>query len=236
MNLLIIGFGKMGKAVAELAEARGHRIAGVMDLHNRADYAVPPGTDVAIEFTSPESAVDNILFCFNHRLPVVCGSTGWYPHLEAVKQQCAAQNGALLYASNFSVGVNVFFKVSAYLARLMSRRPEYRVHIDETHHTQKKDAPSGTAITLAEVMLREMKDKTEWTLPPATQPHQLEIRSHRIGDTPGTHIVTYQSPADTVTLSHKAHTRTGFALGAVLAAEFLAGKTGVYTMDDVLTF
>jgi len=224
----------MGKAVAALAEERGHRIGGIMDLDNRAGFKIPEGTDVAVEFTSPESAIGNLHFCFAHRLPVVCGSTGWYHQLEAVKQRCSEQQGALLYASNFSVGVNIFFKVSAGLARLMNNRPEYDVRVEETHHTEKKDAPSGTAITLAEGMLRELDKKKSWTRPPATRPDQLEIQSHRINEVPGTHIITYQSPADTLALSHEAHTRTGFALGAVLAAEFLAGKTGVYTMDDVL--
>jgi 4-hydroxy-tetrahydrodipicolinate reductase len=236
MNILIIGYGKMGKAIAALAEERGHRIAAILDVDNKTTFQLPAQIDVAIEFTNPEAAIENIRFCFQHGLPVVCGSTGWYAQAENLKSECLKAEGALLYASNFSVGVNLVFKVNEYLARLMSTRPEYQVDIDETHHTQKKDAPSGTAISLAEGILRENPRKKRWINQPAAQPDALEIRSHRVEDVPGTHVVTYTSAIDTIQLSHEAHTRTGFALGAVLAAEFLQGKRGVYTMADVLQF
>jgi 4-hydroxy-tetrahydrodipicolinate reductase len=236
MNILIIGFGKMGKAIAALAEERGHRIAAVLEVENKATFQMPANIDVAIEFTNPEAAIENMRLCFRHGIPVVVGSTGWYGQLPQVKAECKQANGGLLYASNFSVGVNLVFKVNEYLARLMNSRPEYHVEIDETHHTQKKDAPSGTAISLADGILHEMPRKKSWVNQPTTQPEELEIRSHRIADVPGTHVVTYTSPIDTIRLSHEAHTRTGFALGAVVAAEFLSGKRGIYTMADVLRF
>lgn len=236
MQILIIGYGKMGKAIAALAQQRGHHIAGVLDLTNQAAFQLPPHVDVAIEFTSPEGAIDNLMYCFRHRIPVVCGSTGWYDQLDRVKTACEQQQGTLLYASNFSVGVNLVFKVNEWLAHLMSSRPEYEITIDETHHTQKIDAPSGTAITLAAGILQQGGPKKKWVTHPPRQPDELEIRSHRVGSVPGTHVVTYTSPTDTIRLSHEAHTRDGFALGAVIGAEFVAGKTGVYTMADVLRF
>ncbi len=236
MRILIIGYGKMGKAIAALAQQRGHEIAGILDVDNKHSFQLPAATDVAIEFTNPDAAIENIQFCFRHRVPVVCGSTGWYNQLEQVKADCTRENGSLLYASNFSVGVNLVFKVNEYMARLMATRAEYHVEIDETHHTQKKDAPSGTAISLAEGILKENTSKRKWVNAAAQNPEELEIRSHRENDVPGTHVVTYSSPIDTIRLSHEAHTRSGFALGAVIAAEFLAGKKGVYTMADVLRF
>lgn len=236
MRILLIGYGKMGKAIAGLAQGRGHEIVGILDLDNQGNFQIPDHVDVAIEFTNPGAAIENMQFCFRNKIPVVCGSTGWYAQLEQVKAACIRADGALLYASNFSVGVNIVFKVNEYLARLMAPRSEYQIEIDETHHTQKKDAPSGTAISLADGILKETTRKRSWVNAPAQQPEELEIRSHRVDEVPGTHVVTYSSAIDTIRLSHEAHARSGFALGAVIAAEFLAGKKGVYTMADVLRF
>ena len=236
MHILLIGYGKMGKAIAARAAERGHHIAGILDLENQNTFRLPPRVDVAVEFTSPEAAIKNMYFCFRNRIPVVCGSTGWYGQLDEVLDCCKQHNGGLLYASNFSIGVNIVFKVNEYLARLMSPHRDYEVLVDETHHTHKKDAPSGTAISLAQGILRENTSKKRWVSHPSLQPDEIEIRSHRMGEVSGTHVVSYTSPTDSIRLSHEAHTRDGFVWGAVLAAEFLVGKQGVYTMADVLRF
>ena len=233
MKILLIGYGKMGKTIEQIAQARGHEIAGRIDVaDNIAQF--DKSVDVAIEFTQPEAAIHNLKTCFAKGIPVVCGTTGWLQHKVEIEKDCQSKNGTLLYSSNFSLGVNLFFKLNEYLAKLMDRYPQYEVAIDETHHTQKKDAPSGTAITLAEGVTKNLKRKKEWHLGTTKNPDALVINSFRIDPAPGTHVVKYTSGVDDIEITHTAHSREGFALGAVLVAEWLAGKKGIYTMDDFL--
>jgi 4-hydroxy-tetrahydrodipicolinate reductase len=236
MHIALIGYGKMGKAIEEIALQRGHQIVLKIDISNAHDLNKEnlSKADVAIEFTGPDSAVENIKKCLEAGVPVVSGSTGWLDRWEEVEQYCKEQNGGLLYASNFSIGVNIFFEANRQLARLMSTRNEYNVSIEEIHHTQKKDAPSGTAITLAEGILENLPVKNKWVLGEAGQKEEISIISKRIDPAPGTHIISYDSPIDSIEIKHTAHNRTGFASGAVLAAEFMKGKKGVYGMRDVL--
>ncbi len=221
--------------VEEIALQRGHTIAVKIDHHNPEDLNdhIKEIADVAIEFTAPSAAFGNVIRCIDLGIPVVSGSTGWNEKLEEAREHCQAKNGGFLHASNFSVGVNIFFEVNKLLARLMNTQPDYEVSIKEIHHTQKKDAPSGTAVTLAEQVIQEVKRKTSWSMSPA-QASEIHITSERTDPAPGTHHVKYSSPIDDIEIIHTAHNRTGFATGAVLAAEFLAGKKGVYTMSDVL--
>lgn len=236
MNIALIGYGKMGQTIERTAVERGHNIV----LRVTSETRVALGTedlqaaDVAIEFTSPESAKDNILLCREAGVPVVCGTTGWGSALSEVEALFADGKGALLYASNFSIGVNIFFLLAQRVAELMRGQPAYDVRIEETHHTQKKDAPSGTAITLAETTMAHLSRKQRWVLGSVTEASALSITAHREEGVPGTHRILYSSPIDDIELIHTAHSRDGFALGAVLAAEFLRGKTGVFTMHDVL--
>ena len=237
MKTALIGYGKMGKAIEEILVQKGHEI--VLRIGSRtADEMITSNlqqADVAIEFTSPHSAVQNIKKCIDAGVPVVCGSTGWLQHWDEVKQYTKNKNGALLYASNFSIGVNLFFELNSYLAQLMASYTSYDVMIEEIHHTQKKDAPSGTAITLAEQILRFAKQKTMWTNQPTDNNNELKIKSVRVDPAPGTHTVQYVSAVDDIEIKHTAHNRTGFAAGAVIAASFLQGKKGIYTMKDVLS-
>lgn len=236
MNIALIGYGKMGQAIASIAEQRGHRVPLIIDLHNRADLHPQKlkEVDAAIEFTTPESAFENVMACMKAGLPVVAGTTGWLRHLPEVEAACLQTGAALLVSSNFSVGVNIFFEINKRLAALMAERTEYNVSMEEIHHTQKKDAPSGTAITLAEQILEKVKRKNKWTNQQQLNESELSIISQRIDPAPGTHTVKYSSPIDDIEIRHTAHNRLGFATGAVLAAEFLAGKKGIYTMQDVL--
>jgi 4-hydroxy-tetrahydrodipicolinate reductase len=211
----------------------GMTIAGKIDVgDNLNDFQEP--VDVAIEFTQPQSVVSNLKVCIEKGIPVVCGTTGWGNDQPEVEHFCKEKNGTLLYSSNFSLGVNIFFKLNEYLARIMDRYPQYEVAIDETHHTQKKDAPSGTAISLADGVIKNLNRKKEWVLETTENPEALVIKSFRIDPAPGTHVVKYKSAVDDVEITHTAHSREGFALGAVLVAEWLAGKKGVFTMDDFL--
>jgi 4-hydroxy-tetrahydrodipicolinate reductase len=236
MKLALIGYGKMGKAIEEIAVQRGHEVVLVITRSNLPDFTDQNvrRADVAIEFTSPHSAFENVAKCVKAGVPVICGSTGWTDRLEEAKQVAQTSGAGLLYASNFSVGVNIFFEVNKKLAALMSRREEYDVALREVHHTQKKDAPSGTAITLAEQILSAVTRKNQWTNEISERAEDLEIISERIDPAPGTHHVTYSSAIDTIEIIHTAHSRKGFAMGAVLAAEFMAGKQGFFTMNDVL--
>lgn len=224
MKILLVGYGKMGKAIENIAIQRGHTIAGRVDINSPDTIA--PGADVAIEFTQPASAVDNIRRCVGAGIPVVCGTTGWLERLDDVKSFVTKNNGAFFYASNYSLGVNIFFKLNEYLAKLMSGQETYDVSIDETHHTQKKDAPSGTAITLAEGIKANSKAGKK----------QVPINSFRIDPAPGTHTVKYKSAIDDIEITHTAHSREGFALGAVLVAEWIKEKKGCFTMNDFLPF
>lgn len=233
MKILLIGYGKMGKAIEQVARERGHEIAGRIDLHDAPPF---PSADVAIEFTQPESAVANIRQCLDQRIPVVCGTTGWQSKKKEVEMYCAQTGGTVFYSSNFSLGVQIFFKLNEYLARLMDGYPDYEVSIDETHHTQKKDAPSGTGITLAEGILKNLTRKKSWTKVNNNDPEEIVINSFRMDPDPGTHVVNYRSSIDDIEIKHHAHSRAGFARGAVLVAEWIRGKTGVLTMDDFLKF
>jgi len=234
MKILLVGYGKMGKAIERIALQRGHTIAGRVDVES-PDLIVP-GADVAIEFTQPGAAVGNISKCLEAGIPVVCGTTGWLEKLDDVKKLVSKYDGAFFYASNYSLGVNIFFKVNEYLAKLMSSQANYHVEVDETHHTQKKDAPSGTAITIAEGIIRYLPTKTSWVNEPSEASEKLVINSFRVDPAPGTHTVKYKSPIDDIELTHSAHSREGFALGAVLVAEWIKGKKGTLTMSDFLPF
>lgn len=237
MNIALIGYGKMGKAIEEIAVSRGHSIVLRVSIDNTEDNTVDNirKADVAIEFTGPESAFDNINRCFEAGVPVVSGSTGWLERYEEAVWSCKESRGALLYASNFSIGVNIFFEINKRLAQLMATQKEYDVSMEEIHHTQKLDAPSGTAITLAEQVLAVNPFKKQWVKETSGKESDLVIVSKREDPAPGTHAVKYHSAVDDIEIIHTAHSRSGFALGAVLAAEFLDGKRGVYTMADVLS-
>lgn len=236
MRIALIGYGKMGKAIEAIAVEQGHAIGLAISSSNLADFTAENlrTCDVAIEFTSPHSAVQNIKQCMAAGVPVVCGSTGWLAQWDEVAIYCAEHHSALLYASNFSTGVNLFFELNRLLAGLMAGQPGYEVSITETHHTQKKDAPSGTAITLAEQLIASLGRKKTWVNQVEARPDELAIISHRIDPAPGTHTITYHSEIDDIEITHTAHSRKGFAAGAVQAAVFLQGKKGIYTMKDVL--
>lgn len=238
MNIALIGYGKMGKAIEQIALDRGHTIAAKFDSKNLLHEADLSNVDVAIEFTKPDLAVGHIQFCIQNQVPIVVGTTAWGNSLELVKESVKSQNGSLLHSSNFSVGVNIFFEINKRLAQLMSGQSGYKAELEEIHHLQKIDAPSGTAITLANGILENNQDYVSWVLGEEKKPHtnegQLGVTSYRKPDVPGTHIVHYSSPTDTITISHEAHNRTGFAFGAVIAAEWLIDKKGTFTMSDVL--
>jgi 4-hydroxy-tetrahydrodipicolinate reductase len=238
MNIALIGYGKMGKAIEEIAVARGHAIVLKVSLENMEDNTIEKirQADVAIEFTGPESAYENIIRCLDAGVAVVSGSTGWLARQDEVRQHCTQKNGTFLYASNFSVGVNIFFEVNKRLAELMAVHPEYEPRITEIHHTQKRDAPSGTAITLAEQLLEKIRRKKEWVNHISDNLDELEILSERVDPAPGIHTIAYDSDIDTITITHTAHNRRGFATGAVLAAEFVASRKGIFQMSDVLGF
>lgn len=234
--IALIGYGKMGKAIEEIALQRGHSILFKIDIDTINEFTKEnlQRCDVAIEFTSPHSAVQNIITCLNAGVPVVSGSTGWLEKWESVKQVCEEVNVGLVYASNYSVGVNIFFEINKRLAQLMNPHTDYDVSMVEIHHTEKKDAPSGTAITLAEQVLENVSRKKQWINEAGVNPHELSIISERIDPAPGTHKVIYSSPIDDIEIIHTAHNRKGFATGAVLAAEFIKDKKGIYSMKEVL--
>jgi 4-hydroxy-tetrahydrodipicolinate reductase len=243
MKIALIGYGKMGKTIERIAEQRGHQVVLRLDVGNTADFDRLAEADVAIEFTRPEAAVDNLRRCFAAGVPVVCGTTGWLKQLPEVQSACETQNGGFFYASNYSIGVNIFFALNRRLAAMMNPYPMYDVSMEEIHHTQKLDAPSGTAITLAEGIFDNLQRKTNWICQEEGQNTEggqnaaddtLVIHAKRIDPTPGTHTVTYKSPIDTIEISHTAHSREGFATGAVLAAEWLRGKQGIFSMNDLL--
>ncbi len=227
----------MGHEIEQIALERGHEVPLKINTGNQELFTAENlrQCDVVIEFTRPESAVANVLKCLQSGTPTVSGTTGWNDQLELARSAAKEADTAFLHASNFSVGVNIFFEINKVLARLMNDQPEYDLLLEETHHTQKKDAPSGTAITLAEQVLGELNRKTEWKEGEGQpEPHVLPIIAHRIEDVPGTHLIKYHSAIDDIEIKHTAHSRKGFALGAVVAAEFIAGKKGIFTMKDVL--
>ena len=227
----------MGHAIEEIALQRDHEVVckvGIENLEDRTAENIQKA-DVVIEFTGPDSAFDNVKLCLDAGVPVVCGSTGWLAKFEEAKKYCQQKNGGFLYASNFSVGVNIFFALNKKLAELMSGQPEYEVSMKEIHHTQKIDAPSGTAITLAEQVMKALPGKKKWVNHPSDNSDELVILSERVDPAPGTHSITYSSDIDEICITHTARSRKGFATGAVIAAEFLAkNKQGVFSMQDVL--
>ena len=230
MKIALLGYGKMGQVIERIALERGHEIVLKKDETNTFEGLL--NADVAIDFSVPTAAVDNISSCFHANVPVISGTTGWLEHYDAVVALCNEKKGAFISSSNFSLGVNLFFELNEYLAKIMSKFDNYTVDMEEIHHTQKLDAPSGTAISLAKGVI-ENSSYTNWTL---DQPKkdQIHIETKRIGTVPGTHTVTYNSAVDEIEIKHTAHNREGFALGAVIAAEWIIGKKGVFTMKDVL--
>ena len=238
MKIAIIGYGKMGQMIEGIAVERGHEVVLKIHIDNTEEFTkeATRAADVAIEFTAPESAFENVKRCIDFGVPVVSGSTGWNKNLPEAKTYCLQKGGAFLHASNFSIGVNIFFQLNKVLAKLMAPHQEYDVSLKEIHHTQKVDSPSGTAVTLAEQVIENLGRKKNWVNKPATGTEELSIVSERIDPAPGIHHVKYTSEIDDIEIIHTAHSRKGFALGAVLAAEFLSGKKGVFTMDDVLKF
>ena len=238
MKIALIGYGKMGHAIEQIALEKGHEIVLRIGIENLEDFTLEnvAKADVAIEFTSPHSAAENIKKCIDAGVAVVCGSTGWLQQFDEIKNYVTAKNGAFLYASNFSIGVNLFFELNSFLAQLMSKHESYNVSLEEIHHTQKKDAPSGTAITLAEQVMEHIKTKKHWVNHISDNEAELEIISERIDPAPGTHKIKYSSSIDDIEIIHTAHNRMGFASGAVMAAEFIFGKKGIFTMKDVLGF
>lgn len=228
----------MGKAIEQIAQQNGHEVVLRIDVNNIADFTAEnlQKADVAIEFTRPETAFENLQKCLEAGTPVVVGTTGWLHRLEEAKDLCAQHQGALFYSSNYSIGVNVFFAVNRFLAQMMNGHKQYEVRMSETHHTQKLDAPSGTAITLAEGILEQLGRKTKWVNQSDAKADELSILSHRVDPAPGTHEVYYESAIDSIEIRHTAHSREGFASGAVQAAVWLVGKKGVFTMSDLLGF
>lgn len=231
MKLALLGYGKMGQVIERIAIERGHEI--VLKKSRNASFEGLQQADVAIDFSIPNAALDNISTCFENGIPVISGTTGWLEHYPKMVQLCEEKQGAFIYSSNFSLGVNIFFELNTYLAKIMSQFSQYKTSIEEIHHTQKLDAPSGTAITLAESIINN-SDYSSWALNQAKNSTELVIKADRIPRVPGTHTVTYESVVDSIEIKHEAHNREGFALGAVVAAEWIVGKKGVYAMKDVL--
>jgi 4-hydroxy-tetrahydrodipicolinate reductase len=236
MKILLLGYGKMGKTIEKIALDKGHTIVGRIDVTNRAemDLLTIDDVDVAIEFSSPESAYSNIRYCLEKGWPIVSGTTGWLEHRSEIELLCQQQGGAFFYASNYSIGVNLFFRLNKQLARLMNGQG-YTTSMTEIHHIHKLDAPSGTAITLAEGISQEIGSIQGWKLAPEQAPDVVSITAERQGEVPGTHIIRYDSDVDSIEISHAAHNRQGFASGAVVSAEWLAGRKGVFGMNDLLS-
>jgi 4-hydroxy-tetrahydrodipicolinate reductase len=231
MKIALLGYGKMGQTIEKIAVSRGHEIVLTIDK-DAPEYDISVA-DVAIDFSIPSSAVDNITNCLNNHVPIISGTTGWLDNFEDMKRLCSDQKGAFIYASNYSLGVNIFFELNNHLAKMMGNLDQYNVAIEEIHHKQKLDEPSGTAITLAEGVI-EHTQNTQWELDKANQENSIPISAIRSPEVPGTHTITYNSSVDQIDIKHTAHNRQGFALGAVVAAEWIVGKTGVFTMKDVL--
>jgi 4-hydroxy-tetrahydrodipicolinate reductase len=231
MNIALLGYGKMGKTIEQIAKKRGHQIVLKVDKDDY-DYDITKA-DVAIDFSIPNVAFSNISNCINNQIPVISGTTGWLEDYNKAVALCKEKQGAFIYASNFSLGVNIFFELNKTLARMMTNLKQYKVSLEEIHHTQKLDAPSGTAISLANGIIAEHSNYKQWKLEESIE-NTINITAKRIDDVPGTHTITYESEVDTITIEHIAHNRQGFALGAIIAAEWIVGKKGVFTMNDVL--
>ncbi|MCO6564285.1 MAG: 4-hydroxy-tetrahydrodipicolinate reductase [Apibacter sp.] len=233
MKIALVGYGKMGKAIEEIALNQNHEIVARLEKKPTQDNL--NGAEVAIEFSTPSTAYENVTACLEIGIPVVCGTTAWLDKLPQVKDICIKYNGGFIYSSNYSLGVNLFFEINKRAAEIMQKYQEYTVHIEEIHHTEKKDAPSGTAITLAEEII-PIYGFDGWKLSYKTNNNLLGIEAKRVHDVPGTHTVLYNSPIDDIELKHVAHSRKGFAMGALIAAQWIIGKKGFFTMKDVLGF
>jgi len=245
MKIALLGYGKMGQIIERFALERGHEVVLKITADNLGDLTSSnlSKADVAIDFSAPDAAISNIYACFDANVPVVVGTTGWYGQLQQVKDDCLGRNNTLLYGSNFSIGVNLFFHINQVMARLMNDFPAYDVQVEEIHHTQKLDSPSGTAMTIAEGIIDNLERKQEWVnelegtpSEEALKANQLLIASQRVDQVPGTHTVVYSSEVDDIELKHTAHSRAGFALGAVVAAEWLQHKQGFYNIADIFNF
>lgn len=238
MKVALIGYGRMGHEIEKIAIERGHTIVSIIDVNNTQDFDSEDfkSADVAIEFSTPESAINNYRRAFASNVPVVAGTTGWLEHMDEVKLACEKDGKTFFYASNYSLGVNIFFAVNKYLSKLMNPYTDYDVEMEETHHIHKLDAPSGTAITLAEGVIQNIDRKDRWVLEKEEKPTDIAIHCIREGEVPGNHKVTFKSEYDRITIEHDAKTRKGFAFGAVLAAEFTAGKKGFLGMNDLFNF
>jgi 4-hydroxy-tetrahydrodipicolinate reductase len=248
MNIALLGYGKMGRIIEKIATDRKHDIVLKIDFYNQHDLTLEnlKNADVVIEFSTPGSVLSNIMLCFDAGVPVIVGTTGWYENLPEVKRECLQGNHTMLYASNFSIGVNIFFHINKKLARLMNNYPYYDVQVEEIHHMQKLDSPSGTAITIAEGIIQNLDSKKEWVnilssegddaASDSVKNDQLLIESFRIENVPGTHTVIYDSEVDMIEFKHTAHNRNGFALGAVLAAEWIQGKKGFFSVEEMFDF
>lgn len=234
MNILIIGYGKMGKMIYQLAKERGHNIVGIIDVNDTFESVKTKKIDVAIEFTTPQSAFNNIKTCIQNNIPIVVGTTGWYEKFDEVKLLINKYNGSLMYATNFAVGVYLFRQLNIFLAKQMRDFTNYTPSVTEIHHIHKLDAPSGTAITLAEELIKENSHFSSWKLNEVANDKELKITSIRQGEEFGTHIITYESEEDIIEIKHKAKSRRGLALGAVMGAEFLFDKKGIYSLEDML--
>lgn len=243
MKIALLGYGKMGQLVENVAVSRGHEVIQKINLGDSIDPNILRTADVAIDFSAPDVVVEHIYQCFDVNTPIIVGTTGWYGEIQQIKNDCLKRNNSLLYGSNFSVGVNILFRLNRYLAEIMKDFPEYDVQLEEIHHTEKKDSPSGTAMTLAENIVSSSNTKVEWInivgddLPAKRiEANQLVVRSERVANVPGTHTVLYSSETDSIEIKHIANNRNGFALGAVIAAEWMENKQGFYTIEDVFTF
>ncbi|WP_316751011.1 4-hydroxy-tetrahydrodipicolinate reductase [Pedobacter gandavensis] len=245
MKIALLGYGKMGQIIERFALERGHEVVLKINSSNQDELTVAnlSKADVAIDFSIPDAAIPNIYLCFEANVPIVVGSTGWYGELQEVKNACLSSNNTLLYGSNFSIGVNIFFHINQVLAKVMNNFPAYDVQVEEIHHTQKLDSPSGTAMTIAEGIIDALDSKKEWVNELVGSPFediikkdQVLIESHRIEHVPGTHTVVYSSEVDEIEIKHTAHNRAGFALGAIVAAEWLQNKQGFYNIADIFNF
>ena len=235
MNIALIGYGKMGKSIEKMATERGHHISSIVDLDSRERLSeiAPNNTNVVIEFSNPSSAFDNISACLRKKVPVISGTTGWLDQLPNIEALCVAHQGTFLTASNFSLGVNIFFRLNEWLSQVMGQFPDYKIDIEETHHLQKLDKPSGTAITLAENIIKTHPHYRRWDLN-ASKENDVNIASIRQAEVTGKHVINYHSSIDTIAITHEAHSREGFALGAVLVAEWIQNKKGIFTMNDFI--
>lgn len=238
MNIALIGYGRMGHEIESAAISRGHKIGLIIDMNNSNDLNALQlqGIDAAIEFTFPEAALGNILKCLSYNVPVVSGTTGWLAQYDEAADACRKYNGAFIHSTNFSIGVNLLFRLNEELARHMNKYRDYEVAVEEIHHTKKLDAPSGTAITLTDGIIRNHSGYSGWAFPEEESEDRIPVKAIREGNVPGTHVITWDSEIDSITLRHEAKNRKGLAFGAVIAAEFVAGKKGVFTMNDVMGF